>query len=96
MTHISFDPRKSRLNAFNHGIAFSEARRLWDDPFRVVVPLHHRGEKRYLLIARYEGSLWTAVCTDRGNAVRIISVRKADRMEVSEYDRRRNSHGRGY
>ena len=87
MTRFLYDWRKSLVNEEKHGIGFGEARRLWDDPRRIKVPTEYRGERRYLLIARYGGTLWTAVCTDRGRAVRIISMRRSSRAEVRAYDR---------
>lgn len=95
MTRFLYDWRKSLINEEKHGIGFEEAKRLWDDPFRATMFLNHKGERRYLLIARYGGTLWAAVCTDRGRAVRIISVRRATRREVRIYDRRGASYGRG-
>jgi uncharacterized DUF497 family protein len=56
------------------------------------VELEHKGEQRYLLIAHYHGSLWSAIYTTRDEAVRIISVRRATRNEVSFYDRCKNDH----
>jgi uncharacterized DUF497 family protein len=56
------------------------------------VELEHKGEQRYLLIAHYGNSLWSAVYAMRGETVRIISVRRATKSEVSFYDRCKNDY----
>ena len=82
---FEFDPVKSVANKAKHGIDFVEAQALWLDEGLVDASVVSRGEPRYLVIARIEGKHWTAVCTLRGKAVRIISVRRARKMEVMFY-----------
>lgn len=36
MPHFEWDPEKARSNLAKHGIAFDEAKRVWDDPELVV------------------------------------------------------------
>ncbi len=43
-------------------------------------------EARFLAIGRIEGKHWTAICTLRGEAIRIISVRRARKEEVDYYE----------
>ncbi|MGM0581844.1 MAG: BrnT family toxin [Bacteroidota bacterium] len=35
---FEFDPEKSNSNKSKHGIDFNEAKKLWDDPSRLVIP----------------------------------------------------------
>jgi uncharacterized DUF497 family protein len=45
-------------------------------------------EDRWILIGKKEDKLWTAIYTFRGNAVRIISVRRSREKEVDLYERK--------
>jgi uncharacterized DUF497 family protein len=44
------------------------------------------GERRVLVMARLDGRLHVAVVTRRGNAMHVISFRKANRKEVRWYE----------
>ena len=44
------------------------------------------GEPRFLVIGMIEGKVWTGVITYRGEAVRIISVRRSRKEEVEHYE----------
>ncbi len=83
---FEFDPAKSAANKAKHGIDFVEAQALWADDGLVEAPIPSKDEPRFLVISRLEGKHWTAVCTVRGDAVRIISVRRARKTEVMFYD----------
>ena len=89
---FEFDQNKSDANEDKHGIGFVEAQELWQDEYRLVAKLEHKGEQRYLLIAHYCGSLWSAIYTMRIETVRIISVRKATNSEVSFYEKSKNDY----
>ena len=83
---FEFDPAKSAANKAKHGIDFVEAQALWADDGLVDAPVLSEGEPRFLAIGRIEGRYWTAVCTFRGEAVRIISVRRARKEEIEYYE----------
>lgn len=87
---FEYDPEKSISNVDKHGIDFEEAQQLWDDPWRLAAVVEHKGERRELLIAHYAGAFWTAIFTKRDGHIRIISVRRATKNEVSFYDSKRN------
>ena len=89
---FEFDPVKSASNKAKHGIDFAEAQALWLDDGLVEAPVPMRNEPRFLAIGRIDGKCWTAVCTVRGDAVRIISVRRAQITEVMFYDGQGNDH----
>lgn len=69
-----------------HGIDFVEAQRLWADSELVEVQAKTTEEPRYLVIGRVDGKHWSAVITYRGEAIRIISVRRSRKAEVAIYE----------
>jgi len=83
---FEFDSLKSELNQAKHGIDFTAAQQLWEDSSRVVIPARTSDEPRYLVIGRISGKYWSAVFTLRGEAVRIISVRRSRPEEVEIYE----------
>jgi uncharacterized DUF497 family protein len=82
---FEFDPQKSDANKLKHGIDFVQAQALWEDANRVVIAARTIDEERYLMIAAYKQSLWSAIYTMRGEAIRIISVRKSRENEKAIY-----------
>lgn len=52
---FEYDEAKSRRNREKHGIDFSEARKLWDDPDLLEVPARTADEPRFLVIAKRQG-----------------------------------------
>lgn len=83
---FEYDPVKSDANKAKHGIDFEAAKALWDDPYLIEIPSRVSGpEPRRLAIGNLAGQCWAAVITDRGQAVRIISVRRARKEEVALY-----------
>lgn len=83
---FEYDPAKSASNREKHGIDFEEARRLWLDEHRIVVPTRWVEEGRLLAIGRIGRSLWTAVFVYRPDRIRLISVRRSRREEVMKYE----------
>ena len=43
-------------------------------------------EDRWILIGKKDGKLWTAIYTLRGDAIRIISVRRSREKEADLYE----------
>jgi uncharacterized DUF497 family protein len=85
---FEFDPQKDKANLKKHGIGFDEAKALWSDVDSLEIFARQEGEIRKALIARYGGKLWTAIFTERGDKVRIISVRRAHKNEETLYEKR--------
>jgi uncharacterized protein len=85
---FEFDLEKSaRAKADpNRGIDFSEARQLWDDPDRLEIPLSFPTEPRRAVVGRIGNKFWTAIVTDRGKNIRIISIRRAHKKEEELYE----------
>jgi len=83
---FEFDQAKSLSNQAKHGISFHEAQKLWDDPFRVVIPAITVDEARFAIVATWSSKLWTEIFTHRGTSTRIISVRRARPEEKELYE----------
>ena len=83
---FEYDLEKSAANKAKHGIDFEEAQALWDDLWLLEVPARTEDEPRFLVIGRIEGRHWAAVCTYRGDSVRIISARRARKQEIEHYE----------
>lgn len=84
--NFEYDPAKSASNLSKHGIDFNQAQALWDDPWMLEVPARTEGEPRFLMIGKIEGKYWTVIWTPRGDAVRIISARRAREEEIHYYE----------
>jgi hypothetical protein len=84
---FEFDPKKSEANLEKHGLDFDEAKALWSDVNALEIPAKSEFETRKMLIAGYDGKVWTAIFTERGNKVRIISVRRARKNEQDLYEK---------
>jgi len=87
---FEYDPAKSESNKAKHGIDFEEAKALWDDVDRLEAQVLRPGEKRYLLVGLIDSFHWTAIFTYRGEAARIISVRRSRHDEVERYEKDRS------
>ena len=83
---FEYDPVKSQINLFKHGISFDEARLLWRDPLRIEIQARSTTETRWMVIGKIEGKHWSAIITYRGEAIRIISVRRSRENEVNLYE----------
>jgi uncharacterized DUF497 family protein len=75
-------------NLTKHGVAFSDAKRLFDD----IHALHYSDrsmnyeEERFIGIGIVNGFVLTVVYTERDDRIRLISARKATRHEQKAYD----------
>ena len=83
---FEFDTGKSEANREKHGISFNEAKILWRDVDALELFARNEGEVRKMLIAERAGKYWTAIFTERGDKVRIISVRRARKNEEDLYE----------
>ena len=83
---FEFDERKSCANEAKHGIDFVESQTLWLDEALIEIPARTTGESRVLVVGLIAGKHWSAVITYRGEAIRLISVRRARAEEVVLYE----------
>lgn len=82
---FEFDLAKSAVNEQKHGIAFEDAKAIWNDPDRLEMPARTTDEPRTQVIGRIGNVVWSAFVTYRGNRTRIISVRRARNEEKAAY-----------
>jgi len=86
MIKFEFDDKKSQSNLLKHGVDFLEAQRLWEDPELLEIPAKVKGEPRSMIIGLIDGKHWSGVITYRDENIRIISVRRSRKEEVSLYE----------
>ena len=85
---FEWDDEKSQRNKNKHGIDFDEAKDLWKDSYRVEIHASYPVEDRSIMIGKIGKKLWTAIFTRRGNAIRIISVRRSRKQEGKLYGKK--------
>lgn len=83
---FEFHSSKSTSNRLQHGIDFEEAQSLWNDPLLLEIPANLEDEPRFLLIGTIDHRHWSAVITYRGNKIRLISVRRSRKEEITLYE----------
>jgi len=86
---FEWDPRKAATNLVKHGVSFEEAGTVFGDPLGRIVtdPRHSSHEARFVLLGlSKERRLLAVMFADRGEAVRIISARRATRHEQRNYE----------
>ncbi|HEJ2455472.1 toxin [Vibrio cidicii] len=86
MIKFEFDENKSRSNLEKHGIDFHTAQGLWNDSDLIEIPANTSDEPRYLVVGLLNSKHWSGVITYRGTNIRIISVRRSRKAEVSLYE----------
>ena len=86
--HFEWNEAKAEINLAKHRVSFETASRVFDDVFAVygIDFDSDPSEIRYLITGMVNGILLTAIYTERGDRVRIISARKATASEGREYD----------
>ncbi len=83
---FEFDPDKSAANRAKHGIDFETAQALWRDDRRRTIASLYDGEERWVVVGKFDGRIWAAAITWRGDLIRIISVRRARAKEEQDYN----------
>jgi len=80
---------KAAANWRKHGIAFHQAVKAFRDPFAIerIDERKEYGEERINLIGACDGVILHVTYTERGERIRIISARRAQRHEQDEYYR---------
>ena len=81
-----WDEEKRSSNLDKHGVDF-EAMEEFDWEAADIEASPRGGEMRYIATGPIGVRLHVAVHTRRGERTRIISLRKADRQEVRDYER---------
>ena len=85
-----WDPKKRLSNIEKHRIDFVDAVLVFEDEQALTIEVdeHAHKEKRFVTVGTdAEGRALTVVYTYRGKNIRIISARKASRLERGQYER---------
>jgi len=83
---FEWDPAKSEVTKLQRGIGFERAAEIFSDAMRAW-PDERKdyGERRFRAIGVSSGELLHVVYTRRGEVIRIISVRRANRRERAQW-----------
>ena len=83
---IEFDPAKDVANQTKHGMSLSVAGELdWEAALVWMNDRFEYGETRMIALAPKTQTLYYVAFVDRGEARRVISLRRANRREVKHY-----------
>jgi uncharacterized DUF497 family protein len=90
MKRFTWDENKALINLQKHGISFEEAKTVfYDDYARLIAdPDHSQQEERFLLLGLSSQVNLLLVChcyREMGGQLRIISARKANKLEQKQY-----------
>jgi uncharacterized DUF497 family protein len=86
---FEWDARKAASNRATHRVSFEEAVTVFGDPLGRITddPRHSENEERFVLLGQSNRRrLLVVMFTERGEAVRLISARKATRREWRTYE----------
>ena len=77
------DEKKQKLNLAKHGIDFADAAIIFDGPLVTVEDTRDDyGESRYVALGLLVDVVVSLTYTERGDRIRIISIRKALKHEA--------------
>jgi uncharacterized protein len=83
---ITFDPAKNARNIAERGLSLEQVADLdWDTALIIEDTRREYGERRLRVMARLDGRLHAVVVTPRGEDLRVISFRRANRREIRRY-----------
>jgi len=83
---IEFDPNKDVTNLAKHGVSLGLAYELdWNAALVWVDDRFEYHELRMIALAPRTSTLYYVAFVDRGDVMRIISLRRATRREVKHY-----------
>lgn len=86
---FEWDEGKAKRNLLKHGVAFEEAKTVFEDPLYVDFydPDHSEDEERYFIIGEStQRRLLIVSYTERENSTRLISAREVTRTERQTYE----------
>jgi uncharacterized DUF497 family protein len=86
---FEWDEKKAKSNAKKHGVSFDEASTVFGDARSLTIPdpVHSEVEERFVTMgSSHRGKLVVVVHTERGDNIRIISARPANRRERKAYE----------
>ncbi|HEY9692241.1 MAG TPA: BrnT family toxin [Oculatellaceae cyanobacterium] len=78
---------KAATNLRKHGIDFADAVSVFSDDLAITIPDERFDEERFITIGIDAfGRVLVVVYTLRGDEIRLISARKATRLEQQQYE----------
>jgi len=84
-----WDENKRIANFIKHSVNFSEAERFdWSSAIETIDDRADYREKRWIALGFIESRLHVLTYTIRGNNIRLISLRKANRRERDCYEKK--------
>lgn len=94
MMQFEWNEQKSEDTRKERGFGFEEATAVFLDPdrFTCADERYDYGEDRWLTYGEIEGRLFAVAYTMRGEAIRIMSARKANKRERRRYDANKDIH----
>jgi uncharacterized DUF497 family protein len=84
---LEWDKNKNKINIKKHGIDFLDAHKIFEKP--ILTKIDDRidyKEKRWIGLGQLEHITVVLVYTKRGKNIRIISIRKANKIERKVYN----------
>ena len=87
--HFEWDGEKAAANLKKHKVSFREATTVFGDPLSLTIsdPDHSDTERRFVYVGRsHRGRLLVVSYTERGERIRIINARRANRSEQRQYE----------
>ena len=84
---FEWDGAKASSNFCKHGLSFATATETFDDPNHLILPTVRAGdgEDRFKAIGLIENRLYAVVFVERGDSIRFISARRANKQETKRY-----------
>lgn len=91
MLRFEWNERKARANLRRHRVSFEEAQTVFFDDHAILIddPEHSDTEERLILLGLSSNMRLLVVCHTyrrRGDVIRIISARRANAEESTEYE----------
>jgi uncharacterized DUF497 family protein len=88
--HFEWDESKNSINRKKHSISFEEAKSVFYDPYARLIndPEHSDSEDRFIILGLSRKLNVLVVChcyRKQDEVIRIISARKATKIEASVY-----------
>lgn len=86
---VEWNESKAKENYAKHGVSFELAEEVFSDPFAIEFLDERRdyGELRFVILGVVMGRVLYVAYTERQDAIRIISARRATKNEQEAYSR---------
>jgi uncharacterized DUF497 family protein len=90
---FEWDRNKAAANSRDHDVSFDQAVKAISDPFALewIDDREEYDEERTNLLGMCEGMILHVTYTERGDRIRIISARRAERHEQDDYYRKNST-----